>query len=162
IFPLTMMTPFPHSGPSSRPGDRMMRLSSGIVWISVALAAVPAAATTLMRRVPLELAATEAVRIVHATVVDVQSGRDEWGAAGPARAAGPLLVNGAGAPLVWSVIPVPFNPDRGTLGALANAAAVQAVADDFAVWAAVPTASISYANAGALPVDVTAANYLSY
>ena len=83
-------------------------------------------------------------------------------AAGPARAAGPLLVNGAGVPLVWSVIPVPFNPDRGTLGALANAAAVQAVADDFAVWAAVPTASISYTNAGALPVDVTAANYLSY
>jgi len=57
-----------------------MRLSSGIVWISVALAAVPAAATTLMRRVPLELAAAEAARIVHATVVDVHSGRDEWGA----------------------------------------------------------------------------------
>ena len=80
----------------------------------------------------------------------------------PARAAGPLLVNGAGDPLVWNVIPVPFNPDRGTLGVLDNAAAVQAVADDFAVWAAVPTASISYTNAGLLPVDVTAKNYLSY
>ena len=58
----------------------MIRLASGIVWICVALATVPAAATTLMRRVPLELAAAEAARIVHATVVDVHSDRDEWGA----------------------------------------------------------------------------------
>src|SRR5215510_10681166 len=58
----------------------MMRLVSGVVWLTVVLAGVPAAATTLLRRVPLELAAAEAVRIVHATVVDVHSDRDEWGA----------------------------------------------------------------------------------
>ena len=75
-----MVTIFPHSDASSLPGDRMIRLASGIVWICVALATVPAAATTLMRRVPLELAAAEAARIVHATVVDVHSDRDEWGA----------------------------------------------------------------------------------
>jgi len=71
-------------------------------------------------------------------------------------------VNGNGDPLVWGVNPIPFNPDRGTLGTLDNAAAVQAVLDDFGVWAAVPTANISFTNAGALPVDVTVANYLSY
>ena len=74
------MTIFPHSDPSLLPGDRLMRLACGIVCLAVALAAVPAAATTLMRRVPLELAAAEATRIVHATVVDVHSDRDEWGA----------------------------------------------------------------------------------
>ena len=71
-------------------------------------------------------------------------------------------MNGNGDPLVWGVNPIPFNPDRGTLGTLDNAAAVQAVLDDFGVWAAVPTANISFTNAGALPVDVTVANYLSY
>src|SRR5581483_1001162 len=82
--------------------------------------------------------------------------------AGVAGAEGPLLVNGAGDPLVWTTIPVPFNADRGTLGALDNATAIAHVAQNFGVWAAVPTASISAANAGALPVDVTAANYTSY
>lgn len=79
------------------------------------------------------------------------------GHAGPARAAGPLAVNGAGQPLVWTS-PVPFSPDRGALGALDNAAAVATVTADFAVWAAVPTAAISFTNAGQLPVDVTVAN----
>ena len=75
-----MMTTFPQSASSSLAGDRMKHLASGFVWIAVALAAVPATATMLMRRVPLELAATEATRIVHATVIDVHSDRDEWGA----------------------------------------------------------------------------------
>ena len=79
------------------------------------------------------------------------------GSAVPARAAGPLIVNGSGQPLVWSG-PVPFNPDRGPLGLLDNGAAITAVASDFAVWGAVPTASVSFTNAGQLPVDVTVAN----
>src|SRR5215813_11498872 len=58
----------------------MVRRASGFVWLVAVLAAVPAAATMLLRRVPLEVAAAEAVRIVHATVVDVHSDRDEWGA----------------------------------------------------------------------------------
>lgn len=83
-------------------------------------------------------------------------------AAREGRAAGALLVNGAGTPLVWSVSPIPWNPDQGLLGALANTTAVATVSADFAVWAAVPTAAIAFVNAGTLPVDVTAANYTSY
>ena len=73
-------------------------------------------------------------------------------------AAGPLWVNDSGAPLVWSDRPVPWNPDAGDLGVLDHATARQLVEDSFAVWSAVPTAAISFADAGALPVDVTAAN----
>ena len=40
-----------------------------------------------------------------------------------ARAAGPLFVNGAGTPLVWTANPVPFDPDQGTLGAIDNGTA---------------------------------------
>ncbi len=83
------------------------------------------------------------------------------GTALPARAAGPLLVNGAGIPLTWAA-PIPFNPDRGTLGALSNADAVALVADSFGAWAAVPTAALSFVNAGPLPVDVTASNVFDY
>jgi hypothetical protein len=77
-------------------------------------------------------------------------------------AAGPLLVNGAGDPLVWAASPIPFNPDLGPLGLLANAEAVADVTADFGVWAAVPTAAVGFVDAGPLPVDVTAANYESY
>src|SRR5262245_22040120 len=83
-------------------------------------------------------------------------------AAGAARAAGPMLVNGAGVPLVWGTSPIPYHPDRGNLGALVNATAVTTIAADFAVWSAVPTASIAFSNGGALPVDVTSANYTTY
>jgi hypothetical protein len=78
-----------------------------------------------------------------------------------ARAAGALIVTGAGDPMVWPG-PVPYNPDQGTLGSLSNAAAVALVAGRFATWQAVPSANISYTNAGALPVDVTVANYPTY
>jgi hypothetical protein len=78
--------------------------------------------------------------------------------AGPVRAAGPLLVNQAGDPLVWTERPVPWSSDPGPLGVLDPAAAHQLVADSFATWAAVPTASISFADAGGLAADVTAAN----
>jgi hypothetical protein len=74
---------------------------------------------------------------------------------GSARAAGPLLVTSGGTPYRWSG-PVPYNPDRGSLGVLTNAQATSDVAADFAVWEAVPTASVTFRNAGALPVDVDA------
>jgi hypothetical protein len=83
-------------------------------------------------------------------------------AAGRARAAGPLIVNGAGEPLVWAADPVPFNPDRGKLGALDNATAIAHVAANFAAWEAVDTSSVRFADAGLLPVDVTKQNYTSY
>lgn len=83
-------------------------------------------------------------------------------AAGRARAAGPLFVNDAGTPLVWTASPIPWNADAGGLGALDHAAAVQLVTDSFATWSAVPTASIAFANDGALPVDVTAANVAQF
>src|SRR5262245_1456300 len=76
-------------------------------------------------------------------------------------AAGPLIVNGAGQPLVWSGA-IPYNPDLGTLGVLSNASAVSSVVQRFAAWQAVPTASVTYTNAGALPVYVTVSNYASY
>jgi len=79
-----------------------------------------------------------------------------------ATAAEPLLVNSAGQPAVWMTIPVPYNPDRGTLGALDNASARQFVSDRFQPWAAVPTTNIRFTDAGQLPTDVTAANVGTY
>jgi hypothetical protein len=67
-------------------------------------------------------------------------------------------VNDAGTPLVWETRPVPWNSDLGTLGILDQTSAHQLVEDAFAVWAAVPTAAIAFADAGALSADVTAAN----
>lgn len=83
-------------------------------------------------------------------------------AAAPVHAAGPVLVSGSGTPLSWAPGAIPFNPDQGPLGARNNAQAVADVDADFGVWAAVPIASIGFANAGALPVDVTVANYTSF
>jgi hypothetical protein len=77
----------------------------------------------------------------------------------PVAASGPLVVNGAGVPLAWKTDPVPFNPDRGRLGRLSNRAAVRLVTGNFAVWEAVPSSSIRFANAGALPVDARVGNY---
>ncbi len=81
---------------------------------------------------------------------------------GAARAAGPLFVNGAGAPLVWDAAPIPWNPDLGGLGAFDNVTAVQLVDASFGVWAAVPTAAVTFVDAGPLPVDVTASNARSF
>jgi hypothetical protein len=83
-------------------------------------------------------------------------------AAARTRAAGPLIVNGGGEPLVWTVDPVPFNPDRGSLGALDNATAIAHVAANLAAWEAVDTSTVRFADAGLLPVDVTKQNYASY
>ena len=54
---------------------------------------------------------------------------------------------------------IPFNPDLGGLGPLTNAQGVQAVEDAFGAWAALPEASVSFVNAGALAVDVDITNY---
>ncbi len=85
------------------------------------------------------------------------------GTAYAARAAGPLLVNGAGEPLKWETsVPVPFSPDQGTLGTLTNALAGILVTVNFAAWEAVPTSTISFTNAGTLPVDVTVDNIFTF
>lgn len=76
----------------------------------------------------------------------------------PGSAAGPLFVNDAGTPLVWAQRPVPWSSDPGPLGLLDSAAAHQLVVDGFDVWASVPRAAITFADAGAVPEDVTAAN----
>jgi hypothetical protein len=83
-------------------------------------------------------------------------------AASTARAAGALAVSGAGVPFRWTASPVRYSPDKGKLGALDNAAATALVASTFAVWEAVPTASIAFASAGPLPVDVKASNYADF
>jgi hypothetical protein len=72
-----------------------------------------------------------------------------------ADAAGPLLVNSAGTPYRWAS-PVPYNPDRGGLGVRTNAQTTADLASNFADWEAVPTANVTFRNAGALPVDVDA------
>jgi len=68
----------------------------------------------------------------------------------------------SGQPYVWTRRPIPFNPDKGFLGQLSNSDATAFVAARFNTWANVSTASISVANAGQLPVDVTASNVGSY
>ncbi len=81
--------------------------------------------------------------------------------ASTAHAVGALIVNGGGAPLVWSG-PVPWNPDRGTLGVLDNAAAVELVDSTLAAWEAVATADVSFVAGAPLAADVTAANVSGY
>jgi hypothetical protein len=84
-------------------------------------------------------------------------------AAPRAHAAGALSVNDSGIPLRWSTSsPVPYRTDRGRLGTLDNAAATSFVASRFAVWQDVPTAAITFANAGTLAVDVRAKNVASF
>ena len=82
----------------------------------------------------------------------------------PASTGGPLVVNGAGDPLVWDLTggPVPFNSDQGMLGTLDSTAATDLVAAAFGVWAAVPSSTIGFTNAGALSVDVTEGNIFSF
>ncbi|MFQ6113142.1 MAG: hypothetical protein ACE5NG_03520 [bacterium] len=76
-------------------------------------------------------------------------------------AGGPLVVNGAGEPLLWSS-PVAYTADQGTLGSLNNAEAVALVNSLFQVWQDVPTSSISFTQAGLLSVDVDSSNFESF
>lgn len=79
-----------------------------------------------------------------------------------AYAAGPLYVGGPGAvpgvPYVWTINPLTYWTDQGSLGTLDNNAANNLVQQAFQAWQDIPTASISFQNAGSLGADVTKDN----
>jgi len=74
----------------------------------------------------------------------------------PLHAGGPLLAGSAamgadGGAILWDVsAPIAYRVDGGPLGNLDSAAATARVSALFQVWQNVPTASISYTNAGAI------------
>lgn len=70
-----------------------------------------------------------------------------------ASAGGPLVFSGTGVPYIWD-IPISYRTDRGSLGIMTNAAAIDLVENAFAMWSAIPTANLSFVNAGLLTNDV--------
>ena len=84
--------------------------------------------------------------------------------AAPAFAAGPLIVCNPGQPFLWpgGGANIPFNPDQGSLGPLTNAQAITLVASSFQQWGNIPTASTTYLQGAALPVDVDETNFVPY
>jgi hypothetical protein len=82
-----------------------------------------------------------------------------------ARAGGPLLVGGPGmaegVPFVWTINPLTYWTDQGSLGSLNNTAANTLVQEAFQAWQDVPTATISFSRSGALGADVTADNIMA-
>ena len=79
-------------------------------------------------------------------------------------AGGPLLTYGNCSPVVFpqSAMPIPYLIDQGNLGGFSNSEATAVVDDCFAVWEAVPTAAVSFLNAGSLPEDITQNNIEAY
>ncbi len=69
-----------------------------------------------------------------------------------ALAGGYLVVTNAGVPIKWdNTSPVPFNPDGGGFGVfIANPDAVAYTQDALDDWAVIPTADLSFVNAGPL------------
>lgn len=84
--------------------------------------------------------------------------------AAPAFAYGPLEVCNAGQPYLWpgGGVNIPFNPDQGDLGPLTNAQATALVASAFQAWADIPTATTTYQQGAALPVDVDITNFVPF
>jgi len=82
---------------------------------------------------------------------------------GYAVAGGPLYsFNGRAVVYPPSLFPVPFSIDRGALGTMSNEEAAALVEGCFQVWQNVQTASITFHNAGHLPVDVDASHMGEY
>ena len=85
----------------------------------------------------------------------------------PAWSGGPEYVTGPtanqpGQPYRWALNPIPYQTDRGNLGAQTNAQANDLVAKSFQTWQNVGTANISFQNTGQLSIDVTSSNVLSF
>jgi hypothetical protein len=79
-------------------------------------------------------------------------------------AGGPIAICQSGQPFLWpnGGADIRFNSDQGNLGPLNNAQAVAEVQIAFGVWEAVPTATVSFVNAGPLPIDVNIGNFADF
>ncbi len=84
-------------------------------------------------------------------------------AAGRLFAGGPLYsVNGEAVIYSPADMPIAYSADRGSLGPWPNETAVALVDECFREWQAVPTAAVTFQNAGFLPQDVVASNFSLY
>jgi cysteine-rich repeat protein len=83
------------------------------------------------------------------------------GSPSSALAGGPLVVATDGTPVGWSTAaPVPYRVDMGGLGVLSNTDVVNLFVEPaFSTWEDVPTATISFSNAGSIGLDVDETNF---